>query len=69
MVVAEIRAEMARQRITGTELNERLGWLRERLRRRLAGEVSLRIDELDAIARALNVPVSKFLPADPVRAA
>lgn len=63
LVGAEIRAEMARQRITQTALAERLGWVQQRLSRRLTGEVPMRLDELQQIADALRAPVTQFFPS------
>lgn len=51
----EIRAEMARQRISQHTLAEQLGWTQGYLSRRLTGEVSLSLDDVDAIAAALGI--------------
>lgn len=58
--VGEIRAEMGRQRLSGVKLAEILGWTQQTTSRRLRGEVALRLDELEQIARALRVPVEQF---------
>lgn len=59
----EIRAELARQRVTQTDLAERIGMPITPLRRRLSGETEISVNELAAIAQALGVPVEQFLAA------
>ena len=66
-VAAEVRAEMGRQGITQTALAKRLGWLQNRLSRRIATDgkhplVSFTVGELIAVAAELHVPVMQFLP-------
>jgi len=60
-VVAEIRAEMARQRISQRTLAAKLGWSQPGLSRRLNADPAPRIDEIERIALALGVPVARFL--------
>lgn len=63
-VTKEIRAEMARQLLSQAELAESLGWHPRYLSRRLNDEVPLSLDDLDAIAQALDTPaVCLILPA------
>ena len=59
-VAAEIRAEMGRQAITQQELARRLGWAQSQLSRRLSGAIPWRTDEIERIARALDIPVSQL---------
>lgn len=59
-VAAEIRAEMARQRRSGNSLSSQLGWSHMYLSRRLSGRSSLRLDDVEAIAAVLGVPVTAF---------
>jgi transcriptional regulator with XRE-family HTH domain len=54
-VTQEIRAEMARQRLSQKALAERLGWGQPTLSRRLNGQIALTFDDADAIAGALGV--------------
>lgn len=70
VVAAEVRAEMARQGISQTTLAERLGWLQNRLSRRLTDgktAVPFTVDELVNVASALNVPLTRFLPDEAER--
>lgn len=60
-LIAEIRAEMARQRLTQTELARRLGHRQDWLSRRLTGRVELNLGEIDAIAGVLGVPAARLL--------
>ena len=66
-VAAEIRAEMGRQRRTGHSLAAQLGWSDMYLSRRLSGRGPLNLDDVEAIATALEVPVTAFFDF-PVRA-
>ena len=54
-VTQEIRAEMARQRLSQRELAGRLGWKQPYLSKRLTGGVALTFDDAEAIAVALGV--------------
>ena len=63
-----VRAELARRRISGRELAQGLDWSVGKTWRRLSGEHPLDIDELDAIARYLAVPVASLIPAQQVAA-
>lgn len=60
-VAAAIRGEMARKGFTQTDLAEALGTSQSAISRRLAGEVPLDVDELDAIAGFLSVPAESLL--------
>lgn len=62
-IAGEVRAEMFRQRVSQRELARRTGLLQQRLSRRLTGDVEFRASELETIAEALDVPVSRFLPS------
>jgi transcriptional regulator with XRE-family HTH domain len=59
--IAEIRAEMGRQRISQRQLAPKVGMAQGQLSQRLSGTVPLRINELEVIAAVLGVPVSQFL--------
>lgn len=60
-VAGEIRAELARQRVTQTELVRRLGVSRPWLVRRLSGETPLTMADIATIADILNVPVTQLV--------
>jgi transcriptional regulator with XRE-family HTH domain len=53
----EIRAEMGRQKLNSTQLAKRLDWSRARLTARLNGDVVLDLDDVEAIANELGVPI------------
>lgn len=59
-VAGEIRAEMARQRKTMTELADALGISYATLNRRLSAQ-SFRLDELETIAAYLDTTVTDLL--------
>jgi transcriptional regulator with XRE-family HTH domain len=62
-VAAEIRAEMARRRMTQQRLADLLGEQQWWVSKRLTRAIPLSIDDLDRIARALDLPPSFFLSA------
>lgn len=58
---AHIRAEMARQKVSGRELARRLGETPMWVQRRAAGTSPITVDDLNRIAAALHVPASTLL--------
>lgn len=58
LIRTEIRAEMARQRISQRQLAARLHWSPTTLHRRLSGTSPLGAEHLFQIAKALKVTVS-----------
>lgn len=66
--IREIRAEMARQRITQAQLAHRLGWSAFQVSRRLRGQTPLSLRDLEAIATALAVPTTQFTGEPVIRA-
>lgn len=58
---ANVRAEMARKRISQTKLAESLGWSQGAVSRRLSGRVALDLDELERIADQLGVTISELI--------
>lgn len=65
-VAAEVRAELARQRVSQETLCTRIGMSQSTLSRRITGDYPFDTNELAAIAAVLGVPVSKFIPAGAV---
>lgn len=60
-VAAEVRAAIARAGLHPTAVADKAGISRTTFRRRISGQSPLTIDELVAIANALDVDVSTFL--------
>lgn len=60
-VAAEVRAELARQQMSQSELAKRLGVAQQTVSRRMTGEVPFDIAELATIAELLGVPMSQLL--------
>lgn len=58
---ANIRAEMARQKISGRELARRLGEAPMWVQRRVAGTGPITVEELARIASVLGVPAADLL--------
>lgn len=61
-VAGEVRAEMARARISGVALAGHLGKSHAYVSRRLTGVVPFNVAELQKIAEILGVPVEQLLP-------
>lgn len=60
-VGATVRAEMARRKITQRQVAEKLGISQTQVSRRLDGTVSFNVDELEAVAQVLGLPVALFV--------
>lgn len=69
-IAAEVRAELARQRITQRQVADILEMVQPAVQLRLSGARPFRAEELVKLAGALGVPVSRFVPESaPVGAA
>lgn len=62
-VAAAVRAELARRRVSGSELARRLEVSQAYVWRRLSGEVELSFSDLEQIANAIDSPIDDLLPA------
>lgn len=60
-VASEIRAEMARQRVTQRQLGEALGIHQTQVARRLRGDIAFNTVELEKTAEFLRVPITRLL--------
>jgi transcriptional regulator with XRE-family HTH domain len=60
-VAANVRAELARKRITQMEVAACLGVSRQNVSQRLNGRVDFRVSELVAIAGLLDIPAAALL--------
>jgi len=60
VVAGEVRAHLARRGISGNQAALRLGWTQPYMSRRLSGNVAFNVADLAAIARLLQVPVTRF---------
>lgn len=65
-IAAEVRAELARARISGNRLPGLVGKSQSYWSRRLTGEYAMDVDDLAALAELLGVPVTRFF-AEPDR--
>ncbi len=63
-VAGEVRAELARQRMSQADLASRVGVSQVFISRRLTGAVSFSVKELERVAEALKVDVAQFLAVD-----
>lgn len=68
LVAENVRAEMARARLSGSQLAEKLKMSHPYLSRRLTGKVAFDTDDLAAIAEVLGISVMDLMRA-PERAA
>lgn len=57
-VAAEVRAEMARQRLTQRQVAAQLGWDTRMLSRRLNSGVPFSTRDIEQLADALRIPLS-----------
>ena len=60
MLLAEIRAEMGRQKISQRELGRRLGWASTTTFHRLSGRTALSAAQLHEITKVLGVSASSL---------
>ena len=65
-VAGEVRATLARQRRSARSVALQLGWKQGYLSRRITGETPFTINDLAAIAAALDVPLTSFFPGERV---
>src|SRR5690606_22378013 len=63
LVAEEIRARLARQRLSGRELARRLGVSASWVSYRLTGSQPIDLNDLERIAKALGVSVRQLLPS------
>jgi transcriptional regulator with XRE-family HTH domain len=59
-IAGEVRAELARQKLSGVRVAKQLGWTQNYISRRLSGTVPFDVADLQAIADYLEVPVTNF---------
>jgi transcriptional regulator with XRE-family HTH domain len=62
LVAGELRATLARKRISAAELARRLGWSQSYMARRIDGRNALDMDDLEGIAEILEVTIADLLP-------
>jgi hypothetical protein len=60
LVAAEVRAELARQQLSGVRAARELGWTQNYISVRLRGTVPFDVNDLIKIANLLEVPVERF---------
>lgn len=62
LVAGELRATLARKRISAAELARRLGWSQSYTARRVDGRNAIDMDDLQRIAEVLEVEPADLLP-------
>ena len=62
---ANVRAEIARRGMTQAAISECIGVSQSQLSKRLQGRIPFNVNELAAIASALDVPLSDLIPREP----
>ena len=61
-VAGEVRATLARRRLSGRKVAQQLGWSPNYAHRRFSGETPLDVNDLVALAQLLDEPLSSFFP-------
>lgn len=64
-VAGEVRAHLARARISGRQAALQLGWTQPYMSRRLTGDIAFDVNDLEALAGLIGVPVTAFFDAGP----
>lgn len=65
-IAAEVRAELARQRLSQREVADILDLPQSVVQLRLVGTRPFRAEELVQLATALGVPIARFIPAEAI---
>lgn len=60
-VAAEVRVHMARRQLSQLDLAVALGWSQPYLSRRLTGAVPWSTDDIERIAKELDIPVHELV--------
>jgi transcriptional regulator with XRE-family HTH domain len=63
-VAAEVRAQMARQQVTGKSIARELSLSQQSISLRLTGKVPFDISELAQVARILGVRIASLIPEE-----
>lgn len=63
-VAAQVRAELARARISGSALARATGKSQSYWARRLSGRVPLDVDDLEVVAAVVGVRITALLPTE-----
>lgn len=61
-IAEELRALLARRRVSARSISDKLGWGQMYLSRRLSGRVPFSAGELYKLAGLLGVPITSLLP-------
>lgn len=61
-VAAEVRAELARRKVSQTQIAMLLGISQAGVSRRLLGQTPMDVNEIAAIAEFLDIPVAALFP-------
>lgn len=60
-VAGEVRAQLARRRITGRQIGLMVGWTPAYVSRRVSGQIPFSLADLEALAKALDISISEFI--------
>ena len=60
-IAANVRVELARAKVSGTQMAAQIGLASSTFSRRMAGDVCFGADEIAAIAAVLNIPAETLL--------
>lgn len=63
IVVGEVRANLARRRLSARQAAARLGWSQPYMARRMTGDKAFDVADLAALSQLLEVPIEDFFRA------
>ena len=64
-MAGEVRAHLARARLSGRQAALQLGWTQPYMSRRLTGDIPFDVADLEAIADLLGIPVTALFEPGP----
>lgn len=64
-IAAEVRAQMARRQVSGASMAVTLGKSQKWMSRRTTGEIAFDMDDLEQVAKVLEVDVEQLLRPQP----
>lgn len=64
-VVSNVRALFARRNVSAARVAQSVGWSQPYMSRRMSGRTPFDVNDLDTLAAAFDVPITRFFALDP----